>query len=631
MSLFKSMRAKFIWFSIFLILVCIIPVVLTVNTVVNRSVLNIHRDNIHNQVSIVENLLDVLYEDLDQNIDMFATNPNVQLADKSITTYLNGNGEMMSPSQNGGVEADIFADFEQYAHSHPGTLYVYMGTEDGGYIQWPETKNSPKYDPRKRPWYQLAWQNKGEVIRTEPYVDSVTGSLIVSNARVFYDKAGKARGVVAIDVSSKKLTDIMNQIKIGETGYTMMLHKSGLVLADPQNPDHNMKPYTDAEIDGLEQAVEQNHAEFETVINGTRYSASSFHPKGMDWIVVAMIEKSELLAAAHAVRKLVLGITLIVILAVIALSTIIASRITHAVMNIVNGLGLGADQVTAAAGSISSASQTLAESASVQAASIEETSASMLEISSKSKHNSDHASEADQLMQKTYAVVQSTNQSMSRLTESMKEISDASEETSKIVKTIDEIAFQTNLLALNAAVEAARAGEAGAGFSVVAEEVRNLAVRAADAAKSTANLIEMTHAKVKAGSSIVTHTNEAFTEITENSGKFSHLIEEIARASREQYEGVDQVNKAITEMDNSVQQNASMSEESSSAAEELHAQSVELRHFSYQLMTMVSGKEDNASTSDRATTTAPSYSPTPKRQTAPARFSSAANDLVFHP
>jgi len=147
------------------------------------------------------------------------------------------------------------------------------------------------------------------------------------------------------------------------------------------------------------------------------------------------------------------------------------------------------------------------------------------------------------------ALVGQANHSMSELTGSMAEISKAREETSKIIKTIDEIAFQTNLLALNAAAEAARAGEAGAGFAVVADEVRNLAMRAAEAARNTAEMIEGTVKKVSQGSELVTSTNEAFTQVAESSAKVGELVAEIAAASEEQSRGIDQVNTAVSEED----------------------------------------------------------------------------------
>jgi methyl-accepting chemotaxis protein len=156
-------------------------------------------------------------------------------------------------------------------------------------------------------------------------------------------------------------------------------------------------------------------------------------------------------------------------------------------------------------------------------------------------------------------------------------------------KTIDERAFQTNLLALNAAVEAARAGEAGAGFAVVADEVRNLAMRAADAAKNTAGLIEGTVKKIQEGSTLVVKANEAFVGVSTSTSKVGELIGEIAAASREQSQGIDQINKAMAEMDKVTQKTAATAEESASASEEMNAQAKQMKQLTDVLAGIIDG------------------------------------------
>lgn len=202
----------------------------------------------------------------------------------------------------------------------------------------------------------------------------------------------------------------------------------------------------------------------------------------------------------------------------------------------------------------------LTDSASQEAAAIEETSASLDEIASMTRQNASNTEAANQLMISARDAIKKANDSMGGLTESMKEIAKASEQTQKIVKSIDEIAFQTNLLALNASVEAARAGEAGAGFAVVADEVRNLAMRATESARGSSNLIGDIVNKVKNGESLVGATSTAFGQVTTSSDKVVGLMSEIAAASKEQAQGVDQVNRAIAEMNVTTQQTAGNAE-----------------------------------------------------------------------
>ncbi len=218
-------------------------------------------------------------------------------------------------------------------------------------------------------------------------------------------------------------------------------------------------------------------------------------------------------------------------------------------------------KVGQAVGRSAATSQTLSESASEQAAALEETSSSLEEMSKRTSQNAKDTLQAKELMTAAKEVTEKANVSMNDLTRSMSEIAQGSEQTQKIIKTIDEIAFQTNLLALNAAVEAARAGESGAGFAVVADEVRNLALRATDAAKNTSDSIGDIGRKIKSGSDLVTISNEAFQQVSASSRKVVELIAHIAESSKEQSQGIDQLNKAVAEMNKVTQQNAASAQE----------------------------------------------------------------------
>jgi len=303
---------------------------------------------------------------------------------------------------------------------------------------------------------------------------------------------------------------------------------------------------------------------------------------------VEQMEKGATTQADRAKVTALIGMVLGVLMA-LGLGISLSMSITRPLHRVIAGIADGTEQVAAAAGQVSSASQSLAQGSSEQAASLEETTSAMEEMAGMTRTNADNARQADGLMAEMNRVVSSANQFMNELTVSMKEVSAASQETAKIIKTIDEIAFQTNLLALNAAVEAARAGEAGAGFAVVADEVRNLAMRAAEAAKNTANLIEGTVTKVKDGTGLVDKTADAFAQVAGSSGKAQELVAEIAAASNEQAQGVEQVNRAITEMNSVTQQNAANAEESASASEELTAQSEQMKLVVGELAALVGG------------------------------------------
>jgi methyl-accepting chemotaxis protein len=222
---------------------------------------------------------------------------------------------------------------------------------------------------------------------------------------------------------------------------------------------------------------------------------------------------------------------------------------------------------------IAAAANNLSSSASEQASALEETSASLGEMASITHRNAQDAQAADQLMNKAKQVASLAGQSMFQLTESMGKISRASEETSQIIKTIDEIAFQTNLLALNAAVEAARAGSAGAGFAVVANEVRSLAMRAAEAARNTSDLISGTSKNVVEGSALVSQTSKTFSEVESTMDRTAELLAAIAAASKEQAVRIEQISKTVTEMDKATQNYAATAEELSASAGQFKVES----------------------------------------------------------
>ncbi len=243
----------------------------------------------------------------------------------------------------------------------------------------------------------------------------------------------------------------------------------------------------------------------------------------------------------------------------------------------VSQLREAAEQVDAGSRQISDSSQSLSQGATEQAASLEEITSSMTLIGSQTKTNADNAGQASQLAEEVRDTTTSGLARMHAMVTAMEAINNSSRDIFKIIKTIDDIAFQTNLLALNAAVEAARAGKHGKGFAVVAQEVRNLASRSAKAAQETAQLIEGAVRQVKEGNTIAETTEKALQKIAEGIVRVTDLVSEIAVASKEQAQGVSQVNLGLSQIDNVTQQNTANAEETSAAAEELSSQATQVK------------------------------------------------------
>ena len=361
-------------------------------------------------------------------------------------------------------------------------------------------------------------------------------------------------------------------------------------------------------MDGIVKAVDSYEKEFLLLAGKTDAISKSEEPD----------VETEMVNAARAVESLALqarkiqykelnrgilktkSIMVTVTLLSIALGMLFAFLITRSVSNplkwTIHRLDSSAERLHQGARQRAYRSMKLSEGASEQAAATEETSAAMEEIAVTIQQNVENAIQADQLMAKVIEAVNEAGILMVQLMESMNKIAGSSKETGNVIKTIDGIAFQTNLLALNAAIESARAGEAGVGFAVVANEVRNLAIRSSKAARNTSGLINTSFTEIDNGSEIVKKTTESFARIEEIASKVAETIAGITIASREQSHGVEQVNTAIAELDKVTQQNAAIAEQAASASKSMNDQSREIKGFVVELRQLIEGEADSVIT-----------------------------------
>jgi len=285
--------------------------------------------------------------------------------------------------------------------------------------------------------------------------------------------------------------------------------------------------------------------------------------------------------------------TLLMVLLGLALSigvgAVVVIGVNRRLSAAVASLSDGSAQVVSASEQVAGSAQSLSQGATQQASSLEETSASMEEMASMTRRNAESTRQAATLVADVHQKVNGSQQSLQQMVQSMSAIQESSQKVSKIIRTIDEIAFQTNILALNAAVEAARAGEAGMGFAVVADEVRNLAQRSAQAAKDTAGLIEESIGKAQVGNQTVAQVAEAITGITASVNRVKGLVEEVSEASQQQTQGLDQVAQSLAQMERITQSTAATAEDSAAASQELSAQAATTMEVVSQLQALVGG------------------------------------------
>ena len=391
---------------------------------------------------------------------------------------------------------------------------------------------------------------------------------------------------VVVDINTFSALFI-DPIKIGKKGYAYMYESSSAVIAHPDKK--NILELKMDQFDFGRKMMAEGSGVIRYTWSGLEKIVSFKKEPSTGWTVAVGCGTDELLEPVIKLGFISLIIGLVSVVLGVAIIFLTARSVTNPIIRFIGGLSDGSDRVATAADEISGSSQSLSDGANQQAASLEETASSLEEMASMVKSNANNAAEADSITKETGRIVKTVNNDMDEMALAMTQIADAGGEISKIVKSIDEIAFQTNLLALNAAVEAARAGEAGMGFAVVADEVRALALRAAEAAQNTQQLVETTVDRIGQGAELVTRTQEGFGQAAASTGKLASLVSEIAAASQEQAQGIEQVNQAMTQLDQVVQQNAASAEETASASQEMRNQADGMNELITDVQVLITG------------------------------------------
>lgn len=479
-----------------------------------------------------------------------------------------------------------------------------------------------------RDWTKTeAWKNilqgKPGVYKTsEPSIVEGDKSTVINILIPVKSQTGNNTiGAMGVMVNWNKFIDKeIDTIKMGKTGHPFVVDPDGWVIADPI-PTH-IRNETLQKADYIQYATTNDHGffSFNSPFNGHPSIMSFSKDPLTGWAIVMSIEKAELFADAHnMIRFGIIGaiVTLIISSIVIVMFSrtittplvLLAGNLTQlsegdlawsvppkfvnatnefgiiakAIAKTLNNLGStihvvmeSASQVTASANEVAQGNTDLAHRTESQAASLEETASSMEEIASTIKSSADHSVEGNAMMTESKRAIENAGSIIAATTKNIEDVFESSTKISAITKMIENIAFQTNILALNAAVEAARAGEQGRGFAVVASEVRNLAQTTQTSVKDITTLIEDSEEKIKRATETARESQEIFQELQNQIDQTATIMQDISATAVEQQTGVDQVNKAVSEMDMVTQQNAALVEESTAASEALLSQAEEL-------------------------------------------------------
>ena len=584
----------------------------------------------------VDNGINMFFSEIEKNVDYLASHPAILEAKQDVKTHMQSpNAVKLAHMSGSNTEQAAYTLFDHFGDTHPGLAYIYMGNEQGGYIQWPEGEVTANYDPRKRPWYEAAKAADGSTVRTNAYYWAVDDMVIVSTVKAIKQNS-QLIGVQGMDVSLQGLTDIIANIKLGETGYLMLIEDSGNVLVDVKHADYRFKQLAEVNEGKYKQLANNNTGQFEINLEGTDYVANIYTSQKLGWKFIGLVEKSEVMSAANTMTITIVIISAILIAVFILLASYISKLISAPIVEVSDGLTEisqgGGDltkrliiktrdetgklansfnlflsliselvrqinecahnvsdtsaQTSTQAGQLSGSTSQQQQALEMAATAINEMAATANEVSASCANAAElatqtqHASELGQsVISETVESVVSLSEVITKATQDINQLDAESENIMSILSVIRGIAEQTNLLALNAAIEAARAGEHGRGFAVVADEVRALSQRTSESTEEIASQLD----------TLRKMSDQVSKEMTTSLNRTNKTVE-LAHSAQHQF---SEITASIVNISDLNTQIATAAEEQQHVAEDINRNVIEIKNAADDVSEIAQNARDN--------------------------------------